>query len=498
LPLKWQDSNSSANALVLKYLKTDTTGHWSQPPYPLISFTHMDILIVDDEKLTRLTTAIALQAEGHYVETVEDGTLVLQRIKEENFDLIFLDLRIGNEDGFEILQKIVALKPLQLVTIFTAQASIPNAIKATQCGAFDYLEKPFTRDQLRAILVKAQKALQTQGEVIRLKETVQELKSAVRHASPPLRFSSEDAKTREEFDILFRAAATSASILILGESGTGKSVIAREIHRRSHLRDKPFVTVSCPSLSKELLESELFGHMRGSFTGAIKDTWGKIHAADGGTLFLDEIGELPLEIQPKLLRLLQECKYERLGENKVHEANVRIIAATNRNLTASIRDGDFREDLYYRLNVISVMVPPLRHRPVDLDRFANDYLNFFAGQLGRKIDGFSDSGRNALMRHPWPGNLRELRNAIERATILARGSQLEAEDLPRPTALPCAGNSANPSAGLGIGGGHSLDEIEQAHLTKVLDWAPSLHDAAAVLGIDKATLYRKRKRFGIH
>ena len=457
----------------------------------------MDILIVDDEKSIRLTTSLALEAEGHYVETAEDGTLALRRIKEENFDLVFLDLRLGDEDGLEILQRIVAMKPQQLVTIFTAHASIPTAVKATQLGAFDYLEKPFTPDQLRAILIKAQKALKTQVEVVRLKETVQELKSEVRHASPPLRFSSDDEKTREEFDVLFRAAATSASILILGESGTGKSVIAREIHDRSHLRDKPFVTVSCPSLSKELLESVLFGHMKGSFTGAIRDTWGKVHAADGGTLFLDEIGELPMEIQPKLLRLLQEREYERLGENKVREANVRVIAATNRNLKESIQSGDFREDLYYRLNVISVTVPPLRERPADLTRFAKDYLEFFAGQLGRKLESFSTSGRTALMRHPWPGNLRELRNAIERATILARGAVIEAEDLPRPTPMPSSSASQQDGGSLGIGGEHSLDQIEQAHLTKVLDWAPSLHDAAAVLGIDKATLYRKRKRFGI-
>ncbi len=456
----------------------------------------MDILIVDDEKSIRLTTSIALESEGHYVETAEDGTLAMKRIKEENFDLVFLDLRLGDEDGLEILQKIVAMKPQQLVTIFTAHASISTAVKATQLGAFDYLEKPFTPDQLRAILIKAQKALKTQVEVVRLKETVQELKSEVRHSSPPLRFTSEDTKTRQEFDVLFRAAATSASILILGESGTGKSVIAKEIHDRSHLRDKPFVTVSCPSLSKELLESVLFGHMKGSFTGAIKDTWGKVHAADGGTLFLDEIGELPMEIQPKLLRLLQEREYERLGENKVRQADVRVIAATNRDLKTSIRSGEFREDLYYRLNVISVTVPPLRERPADLLKFAKDYLEFFTGQLGRKIEGFSESGRSSLMRHPWPGNLRELRNAIERATILARGSSIEAEDLPNPALVPENRTTGEPGA-MGIGGEHRLDEIEQAHMIKVLDWAPSLHDAAAVLGIDKATLYRKRKRFGM-
>jgi len=457
----------------------------------------MDVLIVDDERSIRMTTSVALEVEGHYVETAEDGAVALKRIKEENFALIFLDLRLGDEDGLDVLQKIIALRPEALVVIFTAFGSIPTAVRATQLGAFDYLEKPFTPDELRAILIKAQKAHRNQKEVTELKATVQSLKKEVVQSSPPIDFSPVDPTAQAEFDVLFRAAPTSASILILGESGTGKSVIAREIHDRSHLRDKPFVTVSCPSLSKELLESALFGHMKGSFTGAVKDTWGKIHAADGGTLFLDEIGELPMEIQPKLLRFLQEKEYERLGENKVREANVRIIAATNRDLKESIKAGDFREDLYYRLNVISVTIPPLRQRPTDLENFAKTYLKFFATQVGRRIEEFSESGRAALLRHSWPGNLRELRNAIERATILARGSKVAAEDLPTPSSQSNGAEIFEPGTPT-IGGEHSLDEIELAHLTRVLHWAPSFHDAAQVLGIDKATLYRKRKRLGIN
>jgi NtrC-family two-component system response regulator AlgB len=455
----------------------------------------MDILIVDDEKSIRLTTSLALEGEGHYVETAEDGDSALKRLKEENFELVFLDLRLGDEDGLEVLQQMLKLKPRQLITIFTAHASVTTAVKATQLGAFDYLEKPFTPDQLRAILAKATKALQTRQEVVRLEETVQELKSEARHGTPPLRFSSEDERTNAELETLFRAAASPASVLILGESGTGKSAIAREVHERSHLRDKPFVTVSCPSLSKELLESVLFGHVKGSFTGAVKDTWGKVHAAEGGTLFLDEIGELPMEIQPKLLRLLQEREYERLGENKVRESNVRVIAATNRDLAACVAAGTFREDLFYRLNVISVTVPPLRERRKDLLRFADDYLSFFAAQMGRQLDGFSESGRQTLLRHGWPGNLRELRNAIERAAILSRGPQVDAVDLPAPAAAADGGN--NHHAGPVIGGEHSLDDLEQAHMREVLRWAPTLQDAAAILGIDKATLYRKRKRFGM-
>ena len=457
----------------------------------------MDILIVDDEKSIRLTTSIALEAEGHYVETADNGTTALTRIKEENYDLVFLDLRLSGENGLEVLAKIMELDSQPLVVIFTAHASIPTAVQATQIGAFDYLEKPFTPDQLRAILVKAKKARQTKVEMVQLKETVRDLKTEVQHLSPPVSFVSRDEITKKELDTLFRAASTNASMLILGESGTGKSVIAREVHDRSHLRDKPFVTVSCPSLTKELLESALFGHMKGSFTGAVKDTWGKIHAAEGGTLFLDEIGEMPMEIQPKLLRLLQEREYERLGENKVRHATVRVIAATNRDLAAEVRAGHFREDLFYRLNVISVTLPPLRDRPGDLSFFAKEYLGFFCNQLGRSIEGFSDGGRAALMRHAWPGNLRELRNAIERATILARGIKIEAEDLPDPSARPFAGGDASGDGSPDIGGEHSLEDIEQAHMIKVLGWAPSLHDAAAVLGIDKATLYRKRKRYSI-
>ncbi|RYD34403.1 MAG: sigma-54-dependent Fis family transcriptional regulator, partial [Verrucomicrobiaceae bacterium] len=224
---------------------------------------------------------------------------------------------------------------------------------------------------------------------------------------------------------------------------------------------------------------------------------GKVHAAEGGTLFLDEIGELPMEIQPKLLRLLQEREYERLGENKVRPSNVRVIAATNRDLPTQISTGHFREDLYYRLNVISITVPSLRDRPGDLYRFACDYLSFFSGQMGRKVDGFSENGRSSLMRHGWPGNLRELRNAIERAAILARGNRIEAEDLPRPTPVSASASNRDPASGLCIGGEHTIDEIEQAHLLRVLEWAPSLQDAASILGIDKATLYRKRKRYGI-
>jgi NtrC-family two-component system response regulator AlgB len=304
----------------------------------------------------------------------------------------------------------------------------------------------------------------------------------------------------EAYELLFRAAPTPASILILGESGTGKTVVARAVHRRSNRSGKPFVTVNCPGLSKDLLESELFGHVRGSFTGAVRDHWGKVKAADGGTLFLDEVGELPLEIQPKLLRLLQEREYERLGENTTRTCDLRIVAATNRDLAACVREGSFREDLYYRLNVISVRLPPLRERPADLQEMADDYLAFFAKQCGRNLTGFARDAKELIRAAPWPGNLRELRNAIERAVILCRGPKIEAEDLPKilggPTSPFPPASAGREDGDAGVGQDITLQDLERAHIRAVVARSPSLAAAAETLGIDQATLYRKRKKYG--
>jgi NtrC-family two-component system response regulator AlgB len=299
-------------------------------------------------------------------------------------------------------------------------------------------------------------------------------------------------------EVLTRSAKTSASILILGESGTGKSVAARALHESSHLGEKPLVTVSCPTLSKELLESTLFGHVRGSFTGALKDYWGKVKAADGGTLFLDEIGDLPIEIQPKLLRLLQEREYERVGETVTRHADVRIVAATNRDLKKRVSEGAFREDLYYRLNVISVRMPSLRERPEDLIRFAQHYMKHFAANCGRTLLGFSEEAETMIRGYSWPGNLRELRNAIERAVILAPGNRITASDLPSEL----RGEAPSPSAAPGVeaivpGGLVTVEQLEEVHIRRILERTESMVDAARILGIDQATLYRKRKKIGL-
>jgi NtrC-family two-component system response regulator AlgB len=279
-------------------------------------------------------------------------------------------------------------------------------------------------------------------------------------------------------------------MLLRGESGTGKGVLARAIHAHSPRASAPFVTVSCPSLSRELLESEFFGHVRGAFTGAVQDTLGKVAVAEGGTIFLDEIVDLPLALQPKLLRLLQEKRYERVGETRTRISNVRILAATNRPLEAEIASGKFREDLFYRLNVIDVVLPPLRQRPQDILPLADHLLRFFARQSGKSISAFTEEARAALQLYPWPGNIRELRNAVERSLILAPGPLIGLGDLPTQLGNPV-------QAGIEIGSPVTLEQVEAEHIRRVLGNTPTIEQAATVLGIDPSTLYRKRKRSGI-
>src|SRR3954469_4725454 len=366
----------------------------------------MRVLIVDDEAGIRKTTRIAIETAGHEAAEAANGARALKALEEESFDVVFLDLKLGNDDGLELLAKLLKAQPSLNVVMFTAYANIATAVEAMRRGAYDFVPKPFTPDQIRGILAKIEKTRVLQTKV-------RTLESELATESPPIDLDSAEPPTQHALEIAFKAAETPANILILGPSGTGKSVLARELHRRSSQRDNAFVTVSCPSLSRELLESDLFGHVKGSFTGAIVDTMGKVAAADGGTLFLDEVGEMPLEIQPKLLRLLQEREYERIGEAKTRRANVRVIAATNRSLIEEVKAGKFREDLYYRLNVISVALPGLRDRPEEIVRFAESYRQFFAARLGKRIAGFSPEVLGAFAGYRWPGNLRELRNVVE-------------------------------------------------------------------------------------
>ena len=314
--------------------------------------TAMNILVIDDDSSLRRTLRMSLEVLGHRATEARDSTQALELLSHRPFDTALLDLRLAQEQGLDLLPRLLSMAPGLHVVVVTAYATIETAVEAMRRGAFDYLPKPFTPDQLRIVLDRI-------AHVRRLQSHVEELEEQIRSVVPEVDLQTTEPKMREALDLAFMTAATEATILIRGESGTGKGVLARAIHARSQRAGGPFVTVHCPSLSAELLESELFGHVQGAFTGAVRDTIGKVAVAEGGTLFLDEIGDLPLALQPKLLRLLQERCYERVGETQTRAGNVRILAATNRDLEAEIAAGRFREDLFYRLNVIEVTVPPL-------------------------------------------------------------------------------------------------------------------------------------------
>jgi NtrC-family two-component system response regulator AlgB len=454
----------------------------------------MDFLVIDDDTVFREATCLLIEDEGHYAETAANAATAMSLLQDGKYDAVLLDLNLGRDNGLAVLPQILKMRPNLPVVMFSAQSTVKKAVQAIHLGAIDFLEKPFTREQFHAVLARVQKFSQMGKEIERLEQEVKETQA--QQPEPLLDFDTPAMS--KVVEVLKRSAKSDASVLILGESGTGKSVAAKALHEGSHLAGMPFVTVSCPTLSKELLESTLFGHVRGAFTGALKDYWGKVKAADGGTLFLDEIGDLPLEIQPKLLRLLQEREYERVGETVTRKANVRIVAATNRDLKKRVSEGAFREDLYYRLNVIAVRMPSLRERPDDLMRLVRHYVDHFARNAGRQGVRLTDDAEMSIKSYSWPGNLRELRNAIERAVILSVGGKITAADLPsdhRPDFA--AGPGAAPTDSVTPGGPVTLEQLEEAHIRRILEQTSSMVDAARILGIDQATLYRRRKKMGI-
>jgi two-component system, NtrC family, response regulator AlgB len=443
----------------------------------------MDLLLIDDEASLRRTLRTTLESMRHNVAEAGSGEQALNWLRKQRFDAAFLDLRLRRESGMELLPLLLREAPGLAVIVITAHATIASAVEAMRAGAFDYLPKPFTPDQLRVVLERWR-------QVQALRNKVANLEEQVRAAMPEMDLHTEEPAMRQAVELAYQVAPSEATVLLRGESGTGKGVLARAIHERSPRAAGPFVIVHCPSLSSELLESELFGHVRGAFTGAVQDTEGKVAAAEGGSLFLDEIGDLPLAVQPKLLRLLQDRCYERVGETKTRTANVRIVAASNRDLAAEVTAGRFREDLYYRLNVIEIELPPLRRRPHDILPLARHLLLFFARQMGKAARSFTPEVEAALLRHTWPGNVRELRNAIERGVILATGDTLDRIHLPGQVGNP-------PTARVEVGGLVTLDDLEAEHIRAVLTRSASLEEAAATLGIDPSTLYRKRKRYGL-
>jgi NtrC-family two-component system response regulator AlgB len=446
--------------------------------------SRMNVLIIDDDLGIRGTLGTALETMGHQVRTAVNQAAAEKELRRESFEVAFLDIRLGSENGLDVLPDLLRLSPRLAVVVITAYSSIETAVLAIQRGAFDYLAKPFKPAQIAQMLERVAKTRQ-------LETRISDLEGRLSKTGADLELTTTtDASMQRLIEVARKSAASDATILMLGESGTGKSALARQIHRWSSRAAEPFVTVSCPSLSRDLLESELFGHMKGAFTGAVATTWGKVAAADRGTLFLDEIGELPREIQPKLLRLLQEREYARLGESKIRMANVRVIAATNRDLKEAVARGSFREDLLYRLDVISLSLPPLRERPGDIVSIAENQLRQLASRAGRSVKGFSERARTAMERYAWPGNIRELRNVIERATILATGEEIDLSDLPSSV-------SDAPVESPAVGGAYSVEEIEAEHIRQVLGRSKNLQQAAAILKLDPTTLLRKRKSLNL-
>ncbi|TAL18744.1 sigma-54-dependent Fis family transcriptional regulator [bacterium] len=438
------------------------------------------VLVIDDDKNIRVTLTACLEAMGCSVAEAANREAALLAMRRRSFDLAFLDLRLGNEDGLDLLPDILTENPNLEVVVITAHATISTAVKAIKLGAKDYLPKPFEPSQIRYVVerVMAVKKLETEVGDLRLR---------LGEAVPVEDMETHSQKMLSAIEVLRRAADSDASVFLRGENGTGKGVFARALHRMSLRRENPFVVVNCPTLSENLLASELFGHSKGAFTGALRDQPGKVEAAQGGTLFLDEISEISVNLQAKLLRFLQDREFERLGENRTRTADVRIVAATNRDLEEAVKSGRFREDLLYRLNVIEITVPPLRERREDIILLAERFAAFFAQVGGRKPPGLSPESQSVLESYPWPGNVRELRNAVERAIILWPSPVLG----PEAFGDRIAGGGASAPF---VGGDFRLEEIEEEHLRLVLAKAETLEDAAKTLGIDASTLWRKRKK----
>ncbi len=444
-------------------------------------------LVVDDERNIRTTVSVCLEGMGFSVTSAASAAAARECMQHARFSLALVDLRLGNDSGLDLLPELLAAQPALAIIIITAYAAFDTAVTAIKRGAVDYLPKPFTPAQIRHVVER----VLDQRNLVR---KVAELEALVAKEIPGADLRTEALAMRAALDVIARAAPSEAPVLFRGESGTGKSVLARALHEQSARSHGPFVTVNCPTLTPELLASELFGHVRGAFTGAVSDQAGRVEAANGGTLFLDEIAEITPALQAKLLRFAQEKQFERLGESRVRTADVRIVAATNRDLEAEVKLGHFREDLLFRLNVIEVQVPALRERRLDILRLAQDWLVFFARRAGRPPPELTDAARQALLTYAWPGNVRELRNVIERAVILwpARSIGLEA----LPGHIAAAAESHEPSSSISIGGEHTLEQVEREHVLRVLARFPTLDEAARVLGIDASTLWRKRKKYG--
>ncbi len=441
------------------------------------------VLVVDDEEIVRESLGGWLAQDGLAVEVAPDGPTALDKLRQGKWSIALVDLKMPGMDGIQVLQEARKLQPEAAVVIMTAYATVDTAVAAIKQGAYDYLVKPFDPEELSLMIQKivSQQKLVHENEVLR---------KALKREYGFHDVISKSPAMQQVFELARVAAPSSSTVLILGESGTGKEVLARAIHKESSRKDGPFVAISCAALTESLLESELFGHERGAFTGASARRKGKFEVAHGGTLFLDEIGDISGKLQVDLLRVLEERRVQRVGGNELVEVDVRIIAATNRDLRKEAVEGRFREDLFYRLNVIPIHLPPLRDRKEDIPLLVERFLETLSVELQKPLEGLSSEALTALLAHAWPGNVRELRNTLERGAVVAKGHIIQLPDLGLVTA---AGTAA------GAGGKvepPSLDEVEKRHVIEVLSFTGgNVTQAARILGIDRVTLYNRMRRY---
>jgi two-component system nitrogen regulation response regulator GlnG len=468
------------------------------------------ILVADDEESIRWVLSKALSKQGYQVDLATNGQQALEMGQQKSYDLAVLDIKMPGLSGLDLLTRFQEERPDTLVVIMTAESSMKNAVEAMKRGAYDYITKPFDLDTLDAIILKAQKAADVGEEVARLKDELKEhyqLDRAIIGQSPPM---------QALYKVLGKIAPSDVTILIVGESGTGKELVARAIHFNSPRLGKPFVALNCAAIPRELLESELFGHEKGAFTGATERKIGKFEQANGGTLFLDEIGDMPLELQAKLLRVLQEREITRTGGTATIRVDVRIIAATNQNLKKKVQDREFREDLFYRLNVVPVELPPLRQRREDLPLLVEYFLGRAREEYQTNACGVTPEGMALLQGHPWPGNVRELEHALQRAALLSPDALLGPADFPDLLNEQAAeGNSASLEGLIAAKLQNSLMQIDLQEMNNLYDMV--LHQmerplinivldktrgnqvrAAEVLGINRNTLRKKIQTLGIN
>jgi two-component system, NtrC family, response regulator AtoC len=454
------------------------------------------ILVIDDEANLRKVLAAMLRRDGFDVTVAADGEQGLAEFNKNGADIVVTDLVMPKAGGMEVLRAVNAANPDVPVIIITAHGTVDSAVEAIKAGAFDYVTKPFDQAELSAVIAKAAKAHDVAQRSVRADAKA---RAAIIGESPQL---------QEVFKIIDKVADTPSTVLINGESGTGKELIASALHGASSRRDKPFIKINCAAIPHNLLESELFGYERGAFTGAVTSKPGRFELADGGTLFLDEIGEIPVEMQVKLLRALQEGEFERVGGIKTTRVDVRLIAATNRDLQAEIEAGRFRKDLYYRLAVVPVVLPPLRERRTDIPMLAGHFVEKYNRKLNKKIESISDDAMALLQAYNWPGNIRELENLIERVLLFADGPSITAKDLPEPirqgSGTPAPALSAAPlEASTGEGGLKDIvrmkaAELEKDLITKALEeTGGNVTRAARLLQISRKSLQTKMKEFGL-